>query len=125
MKSTNTLYENENTLGSSCCCKSEGFWLKESFILILAFSFVAFLPGTSKAQRPIYLNTTYSFRERATDLVSRMTIEEKQSQLGNTMPPVPRLGVKKYDVWGEALHGVVGRNDNSGMTATSFPNSIA
>ena len=86
---------------------------------------MVFLPATVKAQVPIYLNPSYSFRERAADLVSRMTIEEKQSQLGNTMPPIPRLGVRKYDVWGEALHGVVGRNDNSGMTATSFPNSVA
>ncbi len=41
------------------------------------------------------------------------------------MPPIPRLGVNHYDVWGEALHGVMGRNNNSGMTATSFPNSVA
>ena len=41
------------------------------------------------------------------------------------MPPIPRLGINKYDVWGEALHGVLGRNNNSGMTATSFPNSVA
>jgi beta-glucosidase-like glycosyl hydrolase len=74
---------------------------------------------------PIYLNTAYSFKERAADLVSRMTPEEKQSQLGNTMLPIPRLGVAGYNVWGEALHGVMGRNNNSGMTATSFPNSVA
>ena len=86
---------------------------------------MAFLPGGRSAQKPIYLNTAYSFRERAADLVSRMTPEEKQSQLGNTMPPIPRLGVNHYDVWGEALHGVVGRNNNAGMTSTSFPNSVA
>ena len=78
-----------------------------------------------KRDKPIYLNTSYSFEERAADLVSRLTPEEKQTLLGNTMSPVPRLGINKYDVWGEALHGVVGRNNNSGMTATSFPNSIA
>lgn len=78
-----------------------------------------------KRDKPIYLNTSYSFEERAADLVSRLTPEEKQALLGNTMSPVPRLGINKYDVWGEALHGVVGRNNNSGMTATSFPNSIA
>ncbi|MBN2812954.1 MAG: glycoside hydrolase family 3 C-terminal domain-containing protein, partial [Bacteroidales bacterium] len=94
-------------------------------LVFLGFVIAAFLPYTIKAQTPIYLNTSYSFKERATDLVSRMTPEEKQSQLGNTMPPIPRLRVKKYDVWGEALHGVMGRNDNSGMTATSFPNSVA
>lgn len=85
-------------------------------------------PGEPKAlasKVPIYLNTSYSFKERAIDLVSRMTPEEKQSQLGNTMPPTPRLGVNHYDVWGEALHGIMGRNNNSGMTATSFPNSVA
>jgi beta-glucosidase len=76
-------------------------------------------------EEPLYLNTSYSFEERAADLVSRLTPEEKQTLLGNTMYPIPRLGINKYDVWGEALHGIVGRNDNAGMTATSFPNSIA
>lgn len=82
-------------------------------------------PGDQASKKPIYLNTAYSFQERAADLVSRMTPEEKQSQLGNTMPPIPRLGVNFYDVWGEALHGVLGRTRNSGMTSTSFPNSVA
>ncbi len=86
---------------------------------------MAFMPGRESNKKPIYLNTSYSFKERAADLVSRMTPEEKQSQLGNTMPPIPRLGINKYDVWGEALHGIMGRNNNSGMTATSFPNSVA
>lgn len=100
------------------------------FVRILFFVFfvsvsMAFLPGSDTAKVPIYLNTAYSFRERAADLVSRMTLEEKQSQLGNTMPPIPRLGVNHYDVWGEALHGIQGRNNNAGMTATSFPNSVA
>ena len=97
-----------------------------SFILILFSLFaLAFIPQSQMAKKPIYLNTAYSFKERAIDLVSRMTPEEKQSQLGNTMPPIPRLGVNHYDVWGEALHGIMGRNNNSGMTATSFPNSVA
>ena len=56
-------------------------------ILVLSsFAVMAFLPGSRKAKKPIYLNTSYSFKERAADLVSRMTPEEKQSQLGNTMP---------------------------------------
>lgn len=126
MKKANT--QNENIQKAPCRSESKYFWLEKhsiAFVVLLGFVFVAFLPCPVKAQTPIYLNPSYSFRERATDLVSRMTIEEKQSQLGNTMPPIPRLGIKKYDVWGEALHGVVGRNDNSGMTATSFPNSVA
>ncbi|HVO75383.1 MAG TPA: glycoside hydrolase family 3 C-terminal domain-containing protein [Ignavibacteriaceae bacterium] len=95
------------------------------FIVLTFFAVTAFLLETNNVKKPIYLNTAYSFRERAADLVSRMTPEEKQSQLGNTMPPIPRLGVNHYDVWGEALHGVLGRNNNAGMTATSFPNSVA
>ena len=102
------------------------FKLSKLFSMFLScFVLMAFMPGGEGSKKPIYLNTAYSFRERAADLVSRMTLEEKQSQLGNTMPPIPRLGINKYDVWGEALHGIVGRNNNSGMTATSFPNSVA
>lgn len=92
-------------------------------ILTVLFLLVTLQPVKSK--EPIYLNTSYSFEERSADLVSRLTLEEKQTLLGNTMSPIPRLGINKYDVWGEALHGVVGRNNNSGATATSFPNSIA
>jgi beta-glucosidase len=95
------------------------------FLFLGCFAMMAFMPGSETAKKPIYLNTAYSFKERAADIVSRMTLEEKQSQLGNTMPPIPRLGINKYDVWGEALHGIMGRNNNSGMTATSFPNSVA
>ncbi|HDR89448.1 MAG TPA: carbohydrate-binding protein [Bacteroidetes bacterium] len=86
---------------------------------------MAFIPGGEHSKKPIYLNTAYSFEERAADLVSRMTPEEKQSQFGNTMPAIPRLGINSYNFWGEALHGIMGRNNNSGMTATSFPNSVA
>ena len=100
--------------------------LLAGIILILSLSSdKAGEPAGLISKKPVYLNTAYSFQERAADLVSRMTPEEKQSQLGNTMPPVARLGVNFYDVWGEALHGVLGRTRNSGMTATSFPNSVA
>lgn len=98
---------------------------KIALLLLCSIFISAALGDGSKGKKPIYLNTAYSFRERAADLVSRMTPEEKQTQLGNTMPAIPRLGVNKYDVWGEALHGVMGRNNNSGKTATSFPNSVA
>ena len=37
---------------------------------------------------PIYLNTSYSFEERAVDLVSRLTLEEKQSLIGNSMAAI-------------------------------------
>ena len=98
--------------------------------LILAGA-VALLASASAlaqdSQLPIYLNTSYSFEERATDLVSRLTLEEKQSLLGNNMAAVPRLGLKNYNVWSEALHGVLsGANPSVGLLGpTSFPNSVA
>ncbi|MBN2001306.1 glycoside hydrolase family 3 C-terminal domain-containing protein [candidate division KSB1 bacterium] len=88
---------------------------------------MAFLPGSEKAKIPIYLNTSYSFQERAVDLVSRLTLEEKQSLIGNNMPSVPRLGINRFNVWSEALHGVMGgfRMRAEGGSPTSFPNSVA
>ena len=84
-------------------------------------------PAGSDAELPIYLNTAYTFEERATDLVSRLTLEEKQSLLGNNMAAIPRLSVKNYNVWSEALHGVLsGANPSVGILGpTSFPNSVA
>ena len=81
----------------------------------------------SRSVIPIYQNTSYSFEERAVDLVSRLTLEEKQSLLGNSMAAIPRLGIRAYNVWSEALHGVLsGANPSVGIQGpTSFPNSVA
>lgn len=67
-----------------------------------------------------YMDTSLSFEERAADLVSRMTLEEKVSQMGTNNPAVSRLGIAKYDFWTECLHGVARLGK-----ATSFPYSIA
>ncbi|MBR3527120.1 MAG: glycoside hydrolase family 3 C-terminal domain-containing protein [Bacteroidales bacterium] len=101
------------------------------FIRYCILSGVALLASISalaqEGQIPIYLNTAYTFEERATDLVSRLTLEEKQALLGNNMAAVPRLGVKGYNVWSEALHGVLsGANPSVGIQGpSSFPNSVA
>ena len=56
---------------------------------------------------PIYLNTRYSFRERAADLVASMTLSEEISQLHtNKVPSIPRLGVQEYYYWSEGQHGI-------------------
>lgn len=59
-------------------------------------------------------------RRRATELVSKMTLEEKASQLKFDSPAIERLGVPEYNWWNEALHGVARAG-----TATMFPQSIA
>jgi beta-glucosidase len=69
--------------------------------------------------RPPYLNPDLGFEERARDLVSRMTVEEKISQLGNNAAAIPRLGVPAYEWWNECLHGVA----RAGV-ATVFPQAI-
>ena len=46
------------------------------------------------AQKPIYTDANYSHAERARDLVSRMTLDEKISQLQNNAAPIPHLGIE-------------------------------
>ena len=66
-----------------------------------------------------YQDPALTPEQRATDLVSRMTLEEKAAQSINTSPAIPRLGVPAYDYWSEGLHGIA----RSGY-ATLFPQAI-
>jgi beta-glucosidase len=56
-------------------------------------------------ERPAYKNPALSPQQRAEDLVHRMTVEEKVTQLVNESRAVPRLNVPDYDWWSESLHG--------------------
>jgi len=71
------------------------------------------------AVNPIYSNISLDFESRAADLVSRMTLEEKISQLGDGAPAIPRLNIQQYHWWNECLHGVARAG-----TATVFPQAI-
>lgn len=66
-----------------------------------------------------YLDESLSFEERAEALVSEMALEEKVYQTLHGAPPIERLGVKAYNYWNEALHGVARAG-----TATVFPQAI-
>ena len=81
---------------------------------------VAMAATTATAQTEAYKDASLSFHERAKDLVSRMTLDEKINQVGHRTLDITRLGVKGYNYWNEALHGVA----RSGV-ATSFPSSRA
>jgi beta-glucosidase len=74
--------------------------------------------NAQETSTPPYLNTALPAETRARDLVSRMTLEEKASQLVNQARAVPRLNIPAYDWWSEALHGVI----NDGVT--EFPEPI-
>jgi beta-glucosidase len=69
--------------------------------------------------KPVYLDPSQPLDKRVADLVGRMTLEEKASQLVNHTRAIPRLGVPEYNLWSEALHGVA-RNG----IATVFPQAI-
>jgi beta-glucosidase len=75
-------------------------------------------PYTEGMSEP-YRDTSLPFEKRAADLVSRMTLEEKLTQLLHDSPAVERLGIPAYGWWNECLHGVA-RNGKS----TVFPQSI-
>ena len=66
-----------------------------------------------------YQDESLSFEERAKDIASRMTLEEKVNQTLHGAAAVERLGVKAYNYWNEALHGVA----RAGV-ATVFPQAI-
>jgi beta-glucosidase len=77
------------------------------------------LSAAALAADPVYKDLSRTFEERAADLVSRMTLEEKVSQLQNDAAAIPRLGVPAYEWWNEALHGVARAG-----AATVFPQAI-
>lgn len=77
------------------------------------------VPGTAGKYEFPFQNPSLTTEERVTDLVSRMTIEEKVQQLFNQAPAIERLGVPAYNWWNEALHGVA----RAGK-ATVFPQAI-
>src|SRR5271157_5902629 len=73
---------------------------------------------TACAQQSPYLDPSLPAERRAADLVHRMTLEEKASQLVNQSRAIPRLKVPAYDWWSEALHGVAAEG------TTEFPEPI-
>jgi beta-glucosidase len=66
-----------------------------------------------------YQNPSLSPEERAKDLISRLTLEEKALLMQDQSPAIPRLGIKKFNWWSEALHGLA-NNDS----VTVFPEPI-
>src|SRR5579864_1973972 len=68
-----------------------------------------------------YMNPQLPPEQRAIDLVHRMTLEEKATQMQNTSAAVPRVKIPGYQWWSEALHGVI----NEGVTEYPEPVGLA
>jgi beta-glucosidase len=81
-----------------------------------ALTFAAALLAPANA---VLAQPAQSPEERAADLVSQMTLEEKASQLINSAPAIPRLNLRDYQWWSEALHGFAFHPH-----ATNFPEPI-
>ena len=94
-----------------------GMWL----VIVLAG--IVSQPAKAQPQTaqgtPLYLDSTQPINMRVDDLISRMTLEEKASQLVNQSRAIPRLQIPEYDWWSEALHGVA----RAGV-ATVFPEPV-
>jgi beta-glucosidase len=95
-----------------------------SFLILLGASHLAAQsasnvspsPGTP---RPPYLDPSLPVDQRVDDLVSRMTLEEKASQMQDVARAIPRLEIPAYNWWNEGLHGVARAGH-----ATVFPQAI-
>ena len=91
--------------------------MKKRIVILLAACFGV---SIANAQLLPYQDVTLSAGQRADDLLSRLTLDEKVSLMMNNSPAIERLGVPQFQWWNEALHGI-GRNG----VATVFPITMA
>jgi beta-glucosidase len=90
-------------------------FLKDKSLIFAVLLFSINLMG----QQLPYQNPNLSSEERARDLISRLTLEEKAALMCDVSEAIPRLGIKNFNWWSEALHGLA-NNDN----VTVFPQPI-
>ena len=87
-------------------------------IILLSTTFMLCL--CASAQPFPYQNPALSAKERAADLCQRLTLEEKTQLMLDESPAIPRLGIKKFFWWSEALHGAANMGN-----VTVFPEPVA
>lgn len=92
--------------------------MRKVYRLVFMLNFLAL--NTFAQENFAFKNPNLTTEQRVDDLVSRMTIDEKISQLMDSSPAIERLGVPEYNWWNESLHGVA----RAGY-ATVFPQSIS
>lgn len=101
--------------------------MKKIFFLLIIST--VFISSSFSQKKPGYRSGTYDYpfrdpglpiEKRVNDLVSRLTLEEKVSQMLNSTPAIDRLGIPAYDWWNECLHGVA----RTPFNVTSYPQAI-
>ncbi len=88
------------------------------FVLFLAGAVLVGFAQAVEDEKPAWLDTTLPVEKRVADLLSRMTLAEKVSQMVDKATAIERLGIPKYQWWNECLHGVMAEG------ATVFPQAI-
>lgn len=88
-------------------------------LILFVLGLALILACSAPFDGPLYLNHEAPFHVRVDDLVGRMTLEEKISQLRYDAPAIDRLNIPQYNWWNECLHGVA----RAGR-ATVFPQAI-
>ena len=91
-----------------------------NFLAALALLGIALPMMSQTSEQPKYKNPNLSAHERAVDLCSRLTLEEKSLLMLDESPAIPRLGIKKFFWWSEALHGAANMGN-----VTVFPEPVA
>jgi len=96
--------------------------MSKYFLGVVLFLFCFQYAGS---QKPVYdypfRNPSLSVEQRAADLVSRLTLDEKIAQMLNSTPAIDRLNIPPYDWWNECLHGVA----RTEYKVTVYPQAIA
>jgi Beta-glucosidase-related glycosidases len=93
----------------------------QKFKQVFCFTALFLFSSAAYGQFP-YQNPNLSSEQRAKDLISRLTLEEKATLMCDQSDPIPRLGIKRFNWWSEALHGLA---NNSNVTVFPEPVGMA
>jgi beta-glucosidase len=93
--------------------------MSKNLLRVILWVGIGLLPLSAAAQSYPFQNPKLKTEERINDLIGRLTLEEKAALMFDQSPAIPRLGIKKFNWWSEALHGFA-NNEN----VTVFPEPI-
>ena len=88
--------------------------------ILLALLLLALCGGAVAQTAPLFRDSSQPIEKRITDLIGRLTLEEKASQLNHLNNGIPRLGIAMWGGWNQTLHGVWSKE-----STTLFPAPIA
>jgi beta-glucosidase len=95
------------------------------FVVLLSFSLLIVRPVlTQMPKQDAYLDTNLPLAQRVDDLVRRMTVPEKISQMKNKAPAIPRLHIAEYDWWNAMclrLHRTPSRRKSGQAESAAVP----